>query len=382
MNATKRSLLAIGAALILAGTAACGSGTETTAGGGGSQASSAMGGSGSLDGGGKQIVAFMPTSAAIYVNSAIQGVKATAAENNYQVTVFENNFDQTQEDQQVQQFIASGQKPAAIIWWPSNVGASVNSVRQLARIAPVFQMNQRVLDDVNEYVTAYAGVNDVALAETAGQQAMLARTQAVDSGRKLSSSGGNLLEFAFSAGYQASDDRHQGFVDSTSSSPFQILATENATANLDAQDGFNHASQLIPAFKPQGIDVIWSHNLDMANGIVTALEQNGYQPGVDVSVVAGNCSGSPDNLLNGKVFSAVIQPPTMEGQLIVRTIVQYLATGQVQDGSTTIPSTETAAPELTMTAPMKNTYLPVAPIDAKSFNTLTIWGLSGEKLCS
>ncbi|MFC5947449.1 sugar ABC transporter substrate-binding protein [Pseudonocardia lutea] len=368
-------LLAVGAsavALLLA--SACG-------GGGSASVGAQIQATNSLDGGGKLLVAFMPTAAATYVASDIKAVKDTAAEYHYEITVFQNNFDQAQQDQQVQQFLASGQKPAAVIWWPSNVEASVNSVRQLARIAPVIQINQGVSAETEQYVAAYAGANDGLIGTIAGQQALEARKADVAAGRTLHSGNGNLIEFSFPSGYKAAADRHDGFTEATKAAPFDLLRDEPATGTLDAADGFNHASQVLPKFKAQGVDYVYAQNLDMGSGIVEALEQNGYQPGKDVTVVAGNCSGNLGPLQDGKVYSAVVQPPLMEGRLAVRTAVQLLASGKVTDETVTVEPSDTV-PELTVGPVPKRAYLPAVPLTKDCLATLKIWGLSGRDLCS
>jgi ABC-type sugar transport system substrate-binding protein len=360
-------------ALTLA-TAACGSGSS-----GSTQAG--VDASGSLDGDGQLLVAFMPTAAATYVASDIKAIKEAAAEYNYEAKVYQNDFDQAEQDQQVQQFVASGQKPAAIIWWPSNVEASVNSVRQLSRLAPVIQINQGVSEETEEFVTAYAGANDTLIAQVAGEQALEARTADRDSGRTLHSDGGNLIEFSFPSGYKAGEDRHNGFIEATKSEPFNLLRNEPATGTLDAADGFEHASQVLPKYKSEGIDYIYAQNLDMGSGVVEALEQNGYNPGKDVTVVAGNCSGNLAPLEQGKVYSGVVQPPLMEGRLAVRTVVQYLASGEVTDETVTVEPSETE-PELEIAPVPKKAYLPAVALTKDSLATLQIWGLTGRDLCS
>ncbi|MCE0764913.1 substrate-binding domain-containing protein [Pseudonocardia kujensis] len=348
---------------------------------GGDSASSDVEGTGTLDGGGKQIVLFSPSAANVYSGSVIKAATETAQKYDYTLKVFQNDFDQSQQDQQVQQFLASGEKPAAIIWWPSNVDASVNSLRQLSRVAPVIQMNQAVPEEAKQYVKAYAGANDLVVSGTAGQEALKARDEAVAAGKQLADPNGNLIEFRFGTGYKGGDNRHQGFMDATGAKPFTLLTVEAATAGFDAQDGFNHASQIVPKFKAQGIDFVYAQNLDMGSGVVKALEQNGLTPGKDVTVVAGNCSGNLEPLADGSVYAAVMQPPLMEGKLAVRTAVQYLATGSVTDEEVTLQP-DAQEPELTAAPPPRATYLPAAALTKDTMNSLTVWGLSGPQLCS
>lgn len=375
MTRLRRTLTAVAVMSALA-LSACGGSEGSSA-----QGSASVKGSGSLDGAGKEIVVFLPSSANVYIARAIQGAKAAAEEHDYDLTFFENNFDQSQQDQQVQQFVASGQKPALILWWPSNSEAATSSVRQLARIAPVIQFNQRVLEADQEYVEAYVGVNDFNLGVSAGEQAIKAREEAVEDGADLHSANGNLIQIRFPTGYLAGDDRQAGFEEGTSSAPFNELRVEPMSGGFDAQDGYAHASQILPQFKADGIDFMYVHNLDGANGVVKALEENGLEPGKDVRIVATNCAGNTDNLRNGKVYSAGLQPPVMEGALAVRTAIKFLAAGEVEPGEEVVePSAE--MPELTVDPPKAATYLPTTPVDAEALESLEVWGLTGDDLCT
>lgn len=358
---------------------ACGSSSGSDQGGAAARAKVA--GTGSLDGQGKQIAIFLPSSSNVYIAREEKGLKAAAEQFNYSLKIFENNFDQTAEDQQVQQFIASGVKPALILWWPSNDEAALNSLRLLSRVAPVIQFNQRLLKAQEPYVQAYAGVNDLALGVAAGKEALLARDQAKKDGVALHSASGNLIEFRFPTGYQAGDDRQMGFATATDAAPFKTLRVEPMTAGLDAQDGYTHASQILPQYKSAGVDFIYAHNLDSANGIVKALEENGYQPGRDVQLVAGNCAGNTANLRSGKIFSAGFQAPVMEGELTLRVAVQFLAAGKVSPGAETVEATP-APPKLTTDPPKAATYLPTTPMTAEALKSLKVWGLTGDDLCT
>jgi ABC-type sugar transport system substrate-binding protein len=373
-----RVITAGAAAAAVLGLAACSSGGSAAQSSSGSTSGTA---SGSLNGGGKTIVMFTPTQANTYIAGDLKGAREEAAKLNYKLTIYQNNFDQSQEDQQVQQFLASGVKPAAIIWWPSSEQAGINDTRLLSRIAPIIQINQGVSESGAQYVKAYAGVSDDAIGTIAGQEALKARTAYLAAGNKLHGSGGNLLEFSFNTGYEAGVVRSTSFLAATKSAPFTMLRNEPALGTLDAADGFSTGSQIVPEYRSKGIDFVYAQNLDMAGGVVKALEQNGLTPGKNVEVIAGNCSGNLQPLENGSVYSAVVQPPIIEGELAIRTAAQYLATGKVIPGSTTLAASPTE-PAVTDTAPYAATYLPVGALTKANLASLEIWGLTGTTLCS
>jgi ABC-type sugar transport system substrate-binding protein len=338
-------------------------------------------GSGSLEGDGRTLVVFMPSTATIYQADMAASLRAETKELGFEAKIFENKTDQTEQDQQVQQFLATGETPAAFIWWPSNAKAGINSSRLLSAVAPVFQVNQAVLPEGEEYITAYAGVRAYGIGESAGEMLKAAREDAVSAGKKLHSDKGNLIEITFPAGYQSGIDRHEGMLSATKDAPFDVLTSEPTAAGFDSQAAFDIASKVIPKYLDGGIDFVFAQNLSMAAGVATALEQNGLIPGKDVLVVAGNDAGDKKPLLDGRIYSAVIQSPVIEGKLIVRTAAKYLASKEVTD-ETVFLELDADAPKVTPDAPAKNTFMPNPPIRVSDIDGFKFWGLTYEQLGS
>jgi ABC-type sugar transport system substrate-binding protein len=362
------SAIAIAAGLTLT-VGACGGPSAGTSG-----ADTNVQASGTLDGKGQTIMVFMPSTSNIYLKDFLTQVEDEAKTLNFKTKVIQNNFDQTEQDQQVQQYIASGEKPAAFIWWPADAKAGINSARQLKRIAPVIQTDQNVFPGAENSVTAYAGVDQGRVAFIAGQQALKAREADRKAGKTLHSKNGNLLEFSFTTGYQAGVDRHNQFLKATESEPFNLLHNEPAKT-LDAQGGFDAASQVIPKFKSQGIDYIFCQNNNMCVGVVKAVIQNGLTPNKDVTIIAGDLSGDPTPWKEGLIYSAVVQSPRAEGYVAVDATAQYLATGKVQEGVQQ-PEVTAEKPKLEVSPPHFNTFMPLAPAYADKINDLKIWGMT------
>ena len=79
----------------------------------------------------------------LYIGQWKKGAEAKAKELGYDIKVIENNFNQTEEDSQVQQELASGEKAAGYIGWPMQNAAGINSLRALSNTgAPVILTNQ------------------------------------------------------------------------------------------------------------------------------------------------------------------------------------------------------------------------------------------------
>src|SRR5690606_2428612 len=89
------------------------------------------------------IISFNGPAGEAYVGKFITGLKATAEQNGYDIEVFENQFNQAEQDQQVQQVLAAGKTPDVFIWWPSDAVAGLGSLRALAKTGvPVLKINQ------------------------------------------------------------------------------------------------------------------------------------------------------------------------------------------------------------------------------------------------
>lgn len=369
-HATK-PLVAVLLSLLAIALAACSSG--------GSSAASDVQGSGSVKGDGKLLMVFMPSTSNVYLKAAAEAIEDEAAELDYEAKIVENDFDQTEQDQQVQEWLATGEEAAAILFWPASAAASTNSIRQLAAKAPVIQWNQAVQPDAEEFVAAYAGVSDTGIGVQAGEDALDALEKVTADGFELNGPDGkpNLIEIRFTSGYAAGDDREKAFAE-TAGESFNVLAVE-PTPTVDAQGGFAAASQVIPQHLDEGIDFVYTHSNDVANGVVQALEQNGLEPGKDVIVIAGTSSGDLTNLKSGKIWSAVLQSPVIEGTLVVRTAAQYLATGETVDGDFTLPVDE-ATPELDVEAPHQATFMMNPQVTAANLDSIKVWDRSFSEL--
>jgi len=351
--------------------AACSSGS--------SDRSSAAEGTGSIKGDGGLLMVFMPSTSNVYLKAAAESIKDQAKELNYKVKIVENDWDQTEQDQQVQEWLATAERAKAVLFWPASAAAATNSIRQLSAKAPVIQWNQAVQPDAKEFVAAYAGVSDTGIGVQAGKDALDAVDKVKADGMTFHGPGGkpNLIEIRFTAGYAAGDDREKAFADTTGDA-FNVLAVEPGPT-VDAQGGFAAASQVVPKYLKDGIDFIYCHSNDVANGVVQALEQNGLKPGKDVIVIAGTSSGDLSNLKSGKIWSAVLQPPVIEGLLVVRTAAQFIAAGKAQTGDYTLP-VDAATPELTDESPHKATFMMNPQVTADNLASIKVWDRSFAEL--
>lgn len=375
---TRMWLLVLMAALTMA-VAACGGGGQAAGPTGSAGSASGGAGTGTLQGNGQQIVAFTVSTSNNYLGALAKSMQAEADKLGYQLTIIDNKFDQTEQDQQIRQFLASGQDVAAFIYWPANNDAGVNSARLLSQKAPVFQLSGVIKPEAEDYITARVGQDNLSIGKQMGTNLVAAIDAAKASGTTFHGPNGtpNVLEVTYPAGYEAGIMRHEGWT-SVAGDKVNLLATENTTTP-DAQGGFTAANQVIPKYKEQGIDFVVAGSNNQAAGVVKALQQNGLNPGQDVIVVAGDFSGDKQPLKDGLINSAVLQSPVIEGTLAVQTIARYLSTGQVVDGSTTLDA-DPVEPELSNTPPTRFTIMPNPPITQDNYATMRVWGRTVDEL--
>jgi ribose transport system substrate-binding protein len=348
---------------------ACSSGAST----GGETAATA--GTGSIEGNGALLKIFMPSTSNVYLAAAAKAAEAEAKALGFTSSIVENNWDQTEQDQQVQEWIATGEEAAAVLLWPVSAANATATIRALSEVAPVLQWNQLIDPAADEFIAiGYAGVSDLGIGDQTGKDTLAAIDTMTADGWKFKGPNGlpNVLEIQLGSGdYSAGVDRHTAF-EAVVGDKINLLEVVGS-ADFDAQGAYTASSTAIPKYLAEGIDIIAVQTNDMANGVVQALEQNGLKPGVDVIITSGTSSGSMANLKSGKIATAVLQSPVIEGTLIVRTVAQYLASGSSVAGDVTIAS-DKEMPELTVTSPTRHTFMMNPSVTAENIGSFKIWG--------
>jgi ABC-type sugar transport system substrate-binding protein len=326
-----------------------------------------------------QIIIFGPTSSNNYVAQLYKGARQTAAKKGFSLKIIENNFDQSAEDNQVQQQLASGTKPLAYGWWPSDNKAGIGSQRTLAGSGvPVFMVNQLPIKGTEKYWVAYAGVNDVLNGYVSGQSLIKARNALVASGHKLHSKGGNAIEVGFPAGYSAGSDRDKGLNQAIKGSGIKIIGSQ--PAGFDPAVGYKIGSQLITANKGKGIDLVYAQNSALADGVIQALTEQGFKPGVDVEVVGGTCHGNIKPLVVGKEFATGLQAARLEGVYMLEAMSRYLQTKKVVPGILQSPALPSRIPPIATVH--RYNFIPNPPVFKSNVGKIRLWGYSVRQLCT
>lgn len=328
-----------------------------------------------------QIFILMPSSSNNALAQWQRGAKAEAKKQGYDLKIVENNFDQNQQNVQVQQQLASGQKPVAYVWWPADARAGLAAQRQLFRTGvPLFMSNQFPVKGTANLVTAYSGVSDVFNGKVAARNLLAARKALVESGARLHSKGGNAIVIGFVAGYQAGIDRLVGFREGIKGKGVQVLTVQSV--GFDAASGFKLGQQIVAANKKKGIDFVYTMNDALAVGVIQALQAQGLKPGKNVMVVSATCHGDVSPLVKGTEFATGIQPINFEGLLTINTIARYFQNGKkILPGSQFTAANPNKPPVLTG-PPRKNTFTPNPAVLASNFKKTKLWGQSFTSICT
>jgi ABC-type sugar transport system substrate-binding protein len=357
---------------------ACGSSSSS---GGSTTAGSSTGGStsGSSENGG-EIVVFGATKSEGYINVEHKALQDEAENLGYTVKFIENNFSASEQTQQIQQYLASGQHPKAFVIWATDPKADVALAAQLDQIAPVFAENQTVAEGGFKYIKAYTGAEDVLIGEVAGENMGNIKKELEAKGTQFNTPGGGVLFVNAPAGLAISSDRAEGMETTLSKAGMQVL--ENNEGCASAEECYEVANQLIPKWKSK-LDFIYTTSNQFAPGVVKAAEQSGLKPGKDVQIITGNCSGPASVMEDGSVAATGGQYATMEGQGVAQMVARYFNSGEkVEEGEEFLkPQTGAPTPDLS-SPPAQRTYLPnPAMVGAKSLEG-EVWGIPIKEACA
>lgn len=272
------------------------------------------------------IISFNGPAGEAYIGKFIKGIKATAEQKGYDIEVYENQFNQAEQDQQVQQVLAAGKRPDVFIWWPSDAVAGLGSLRALHKTGvPVLKINQLPNEQDKKYIFGYAGPDDALRARNAG----VMMVQAAKEKKAAGGSGFNVVALTYPqsyGGYSLSIDAFKQAIDGSDLSLIGEIDEGFGQAN-----GYKGAAKLVAKLKDQGIDFIYGMDDAILTGGLKAFEEAGYQMGENVIAVGTVCNGDKQLIEEGKQYGTTLQSPLHEGQLAIKLVEEYLATGKLEN---------------------------------------------------
>lgn len=266
------------------------------------------------------IISFNGPSGEAYVGKFIKGIKASAAAANYDIEIYENQFNQAEEDQQVQQVLSAGRKPDVFLWFPSDAVAGLGSLRALAKTGvPVIKINQLPNEQDAKYIVGYAGPDDKLRARNAG----LMMVEAARAKKAAGGKGFNVIALSYPHSYGGYGLSINAFKDAIAGSDLKIIG--DVDEGFGQANGYKGAANLIAKVKDQGIDFVYGMDDAILTGGIKALEEAGLKVGSGGAITVGTvCNGDKHLIEEGKEYGTTLQAPLLEGQLAIKLVGEYL----------------------------------------------------------
>ncbi len=272
------------------------------------------------------IISFNGPAGEAYIGKFIKGIKATAALKSYDIEVYENQFNQAEQDQQVQQVLAAGKIPDVFIWWPSDAVAGLGSLRALYKTGvPVLKINQLPNEQDKKYIFGYAGPDDALRARNAG----VMMVQAAKEKKAAGGSGFNVLALTYPQSYGGYSLSINAFKQAIDGSDLTLIG--EIDEGFGQANGYKGAAKIIAKHKDQGIDFVYGMDDAILTGGLKAFEEAGYKMGEDVIAVGTVCNGDKQLIEEGKQYGTTLQSPLHEGQLAIKLVEEYLANGKLEN---------------------------------------------------
>ncbi|MEJ6769565.1 MAG: substrate-binding domain-containing protein [Paracoccaceae bacterium] len=291
------------------------------------------------------IVSFNGPAGEAYIGRFIKGIKDTAELKGYDIKVYENQFNQAEQDQQVQQVLSTGQLPDVFIWWPSDAVAGLGSLRALAKTGiPVLKINQLPNEQDKQYIFGYAGPDDRLRARNAGYM----MREAAAAKKAAGGTGFNVLALSYPHSYGGYGLSINAFKEAIAGSDLEIIG--DVDEGFGQSNGYKGAAKMIAALQGQSIDFVYGMDDAILTGGIKALEEAGLVMGKDVIAVGTVCNGDKQLIEEGKQFGTTLQSPLHEGQLAIKMVEEYLNTGKLENYINFTPNPSVTAETIETTA--------------------------------
>jgi ribose transport system substrate-binding protein len=273
-----------------------------------------------------KIVSFNGPAGEAYIGKFISGIKDTASLKGYKIDVYENQFNQAEQDQQVQQVLATGVLPDVFIWWPSDAVAGLGSLRALFKTGvPVLKINQLPNDQDKKYIFGFAGPDDRLRARNAGLMMVEAAKAAKAAGKKSF----NVVAVTYPQSYGGYVLSMNAFNDAIAGSDLTLIG--EVDEGFGQANGYKGAAKLIAKLRNKNIDYVYGMDDAILTGAIKAFEESEYKMGEDVIAVGTVCNGDRQLIEEGKQYGTTLQSALHEGQLAIKMVEEYMANGKLEN---------------------------------------------------
>ena len=203
--------------------------------------------------------------------------------------------------------------------------AGLGSLRALAKTGvPVLKINQLPNDQDKQYIFGYAGPDDRLRARNAGYM----MREAAAAKKAAGGTGFNVLALSYPHSYGGYNLSINAFKEAIAGSELTIIG--DVDEGFGQANGYKGAAKMIAALQGQSIDFVYGMDDAILTGGIKALEEAGMVMGQDVIAVGTVCNGDKQLIEEGKQFGTTLQSPLHEGQLAIKLVEEYLATGKLE----------------------------------------------------
>ena len=271
------------------------------------------------------IVSFNGPVKEAYIGKYVRGLKGMAGLKGYEISIFENQFNQAQQNQQIQQFLALGELPNAFIWFPTDDVSGLEALQLLAETGvPVLKVNQLPNEFDKEYIIGFAGPDFSLRGRSVGYMMREAAVSKKENG----GFGFNVAVLSYPHDFTGYDLTINAFEDAIAGTDLKIIS--DAEVGFGRLNGYEGTLELIGAMGDQSIDFVFGMDDSILTGALKAFEDAGKIIGQDVIAIGAVCNGSRSLLDEGKQYGTTLQSPLHEGQLAIKLIDEYLTQGALE----------------------------------------------------
>ena len=155
-------------------------------------------------------------------------------------------------------------RPVSVLLLTPNTAAGLTQAakRAMDKGIPVITLDRSVDSEVTQHI----GADNKLIGRTAAEYV---------SKTILGGNGGKVIEIQGTAGASATTDRHDEFVNWLTENDPSVEIVQSVTADYKREVALTAMNDLLQAYGPGEVDVIYTHNDAMALGVVEALETAG-----------------------------------------------------------------------------------------------------------
>ncbi len=238
-----------------------------------------------------------------YLESVIPYMEEAAKIMNVKLTIEYADWDAKIQSEQMDSFIR--EQVDAIILCPINAKSMLTSLKRAKEAGiPVINLNMKVDSISTEYIETYVGAS-------MSEEAALAADFLVEA---LGSKGGEAAIIEGSPGSDAQIYRTQTFMEQLAShTEIKIVAIGNGT--WDREKAYLVTKDIVT--KNPDLSAIFSHDSNMAMGVIKALEEMKKQDQILVIGIGEDNDEYLQAVRDGKLAGLITQPPSYEGKYSV-----------------------------------------------------------------